>query len=205
MAFQRKNLTALGIEDDKAEIIMQSHLEVVDALKNERDNYKAEAEKIKGVQKELDDLKAKIEKDYVPKTEYDKTKQEYDDYKNGITEKELQATKAKAVKEYFESKGIKGDNLDIALMGIEGRMKDFEMSEGKLKDTTALDELVGGKFKRLVETQETKGASTPNPPAKTGGEVKQPSKAAQIAAQYHAKLYGGGNEGTAQNTAQGGN
>ena len=46
MAFTRKMLKALGIEEDKIDQIMDAHVEVVDALKADRDTYKADAEKL---------------------------------------------------------------------------------------------------------------------------------------------------------------
>ena len=57
MALTRKFLSALGIEADKVDEIISAHTETVEALKNERDTFKADAEKLTGVQKELDDLK----------------------------------------------------------------------------------------------------------------------------------------------------
>ena len=57
MALTRKFLSALGIEADKVDEIINAHAETVNALKEERDNYKADAEKLPAVQKELDELK----------------------------------------------------------------------------------------------------------------------------------------------------
>ena len=45
MALTRKFLTALGIEADKVDEIINAHAETVDALKAERDTYKDKAEK----------------------------------------------------------------------------------------------------------------------------------------------------------------
>ena len=50
MALTRKFLKALGIEDEKVDEIISAHTETVDALKAERDGYKADAEKLPGVQ-----------------------------------------------------------------------------------------------------------------------------------------------------------
>ena len=58
MALTRKYLKALGIEDEKIEQIIEAHTETVDGLKNERDGFKASADKLAEVQKELDGLKA---------------------------------------------------------------------------------------------------------------------------------------------------
>ena len=57
MALTRKMLKAMSIEDEKIDQIVDAHTESIDALKEERDTYKADAEKLAAVQKELDNLK----------------------------------------------------------------------------------------------------------------------------------------------------
>ena len=44
MALTRKFLSALGIEEDKVDEIIKAHTETVDALKEQRDELKADAE-----------------------------------------------------------------------------------------------------------------------------------------------------------------
>ena len=44
MALTRRMLKALGIEDEKAEEIISAHIESTDALKAQRDEYKAQLE-----------------------------------------------------------------------------------------------------------------------------------------------------------------
>ena len=51
MALTRKFLSALGIEADKIDEIINAHSETVDALKEERDNFKSNAEKYADIQK----------------------------------------------------------------------------------------------------------------------------------------------------------
>lgn len=46
MALTRKFLAALGIEDDKADGIIQAHSDTVNGLKDEIEKYKADAEKL---------------------------------------------------------------------------------------------------------------------------------------------------------------
>ena len=57
MAVTRKLLKALGIEDEKADQILEAHTETVNEIREERDRYKADAEQLPGVQKELAELK----------------------------------------------------------------------------------------------------------------------------------------------------
>lgn len=166
MSLTRKMLKAMGIEEEKIDQIIEAHSETVDALKKDRDTYKEDASKLKDVQKELDDLKAKGDDGW--KEKHDKVKKEYDDYKSEIESNKTKETKEKATRAYFESVGITGKNLEIAMRGCRAEIDSLEMEGEKIKDTASLKALVDGDFASLVATTTTKGAKTYNPPANGG-------------------------------------
>lgn len=143
------------------------HLGVVDPLKDDLTKYKADAEKLSGVQKELDDLKAAGDGGY--KEKYEKEHKAFEDYKADITAKESKAAKEKAVRAYFESKNITGANLDLAMRGCGEEMAALEMDGEKIKDTKSLDALIDGAYKSLVYTEHTQGANPATPPTNSGG------------------------------------
>lgn len=124
------------------------HLGVVDPLKDDLTKYKADAEKLPGVQKQLDDLKATGDGGY--KEKYEKEHSAFETYKSTVTAKESKAAKEKAVRAYFESKNITGANLDLAMRGCGEEMAALELDGEKIKDTTSLDALVDGTYKGLV-------------------------------------------------------
>lgn len=104
--------------------------------------------------------------------EYKDLKKEYEDYKATISAKETKAAKEAAARAYYESKGIAGDALRIAMRGSGAEIEALELEDGKVKDTTALEALVKGEFAGLVSTTTTKGANTATPPANIGGHAK---------------------------------
>lgn len=165
MALTRKYLSTLGIEADKIDQIIEAHTETVDALKKERDGYKADAEKLPDVQKELDGLKAGG--DFKKKFEDEHTA--FENFKKEVTAKETRAAKEAAARAYFTGKGITGANLEIAVRGAAAEIDAAELDGEKFKDTKALDELVDGTFKGLVVTTGTAGANTPHPNTNAGG------------------------------------
>ena len=57
MALSRKMLRAMGIEDEKIDQIIEAHTESIDALKEQRDQYKVDAEKLPALQKKLEELR----------------------------------------------------------------------------------------------------------------------------------------------------
>lgn len=127
------------------------HLGVVDPLKDDLTKYKADAEKLPGVQKQLDDLKAAGDGGY--KEKYENEHSAFEAFKTDITAKESKAAKEKAVRAYFESKNITGANLDLAMRGCGEEMAALELDGGKIKDTKSLDALVDGTYKGLVSKQ----------------------------------------------------
>jgi hypothetical protein len=172
MAFTRKMLKAMGIDEDKIEQIIEAHAETVDALKDERDNYKADAEKLAEVQKELTKAKETLAKhgegEVVAKSESDKVKKEFDDYKNAQTEKETRQAKERAVRELFKAVGISEKRLD-AVMKVTN-LDGYEIDkDGKIKDAEKHTESAKTEWAEFIETTTTKGARTATPPATSGG------------------------------------
>lgn len=151
--------------DEIENALISLHLSVVDPLKEDVDKYKADSNKLAELQTELENAK----KDAGYKDKYEKEHKDFDDYKKSVQQKEAKTAKEKAVRAYFESKGIKGANLEIAMRGSTAEVDSVEMDGDKLKDTKALDELVGGTFKGLISTNGTFGAKPANPPANNGG------------------------------------
>ena len=110
MALTRKFLAALGIDADKIESIIDAHTETVDALKKERDGYKADADKLPEVQAALDKAKAAAK----DSGEYDKLKKEFDDYKADIANKETLANKKAAFKKVAKDAGLSETGIEKA-------------------------------------------------------------------------------------------
>lgn len=104
--------------------------------------------------------------------EYKKLEKEFNDYKGEVEKKNARATKEQAVRAYFENKGIKGKNLDIAIRGSRSEIDGVELDGDKIKDSTTLDALISGDFSGLVSKTNRTGAKTENPPANSGSSVK---------------------------------
>ena len=172
MSLTRKFLKGMNLTDEQVESIIELHLETVNGLKTDIDKYKADAEKLPAVQKELDDLKAAGDGGY--KEKYEKVKKEFDDYKSDVSAKETKTAKEKAVRAYYESKNITGKSLDIAMRGSAAEIDAVELENGKIKDASALDELISGTFAGLVSKTTVTGAKTDTPPANSGsGKTKE--------------------------------
>ncbi len=123
-------------------------------------------------------VKAELEKQPAEKAvnvkdseEYKTLEKSFNDYKAEIANKQAKEAKEKAVRAFYESKGITGKNLEIAMRGSRAEIDGIELDGDKIKDNSALDALVKGDFSGLVATTTTKGANTANPPANNGGKT----------------------------------
>ena len=165
MALTRKLLKGMGLTDEQVDTIIEAHTDTVDGLKEQVKTYKADAEKLPNVQKELDDLKAAGDGGF--KEKFEKEHSDFENFKKTIQEKETKVAKESAAKAFFESKGITGNSLEIAMRGSSAEIAALDLDGEKIKDSSALDALVNGTFKALVSTTTTKGANIPKPPITT--------------------------------------
>lgn len=170
MALTRKFLSALGIEQDKIDEIITAHTETVDALKHERDTYKADAEKLPGVQAELDGLKANAAKDGGKdpwKVKYDALKEEFTDFKKDIEAKETTAKKSDALRALLKEVGIREKRIDAVLRVSD--LDSIELDEnGAIVDAGKLKKSIAEEWEDFIDTTEQKGVQTVNPPTGKG-------------------------------------
>ena len=188
-------LKAMGIEEEKIDQIIEEHAETVTALKQQRDQYKVDAEKLPGVQKELADLKEAAEKDGENpyKAKYEDLQQPFDDYKADVTAKETKAKKTAAYRKLLKDAKVSEKRLDSILK--LSPVDEIELDDkGEIKDAETVKKKIEEEWSDFIVTEETHGAGVQNPPAggnpagANGGGTK--SRAAQIQQAYQASLYG---------------
>lgn len=171
MALTRKFLSALGIDADKVDEIITAHSETVDALKEQRDSYKDDAEKLPEVQRELDKYKKMAEDNEGDdwKSKYEAEKKAFADYKDEVKNKETMAAKKSAVealaKDFLSENGvakaIKYADWDAYELDENGKLIDAKKHIKDLKE----------EWSDYVLKDETKGANTVTPPDNNGGQV----------------------------------
>lgn len=194
MALTRKFLSALGIEADKIEEIIEAHTETVEALKKERETaketaeqYKQDAEKLPTVQKELDEIKA-ANAGNPYKEKYEKEHKDFEDYKAEVLAKETKAKKVSAYKQLLKDAGVSERRID-AIVKVSA-VDDVELDEeGHIKDSDKLKEAVTKEWSDFIQTEEKRGAEVGTPPAGSGGG-KPLSRAAQVAQKHYEAVYG---------------
>ena len=191
MALTRKMLQAMDIPAEKIDEIITAHSETVTALKTERDELKAQADRLPDVEKALEKAQTEVEQyktgDWEKK--YNDLKSEYDTFRTDTETKAVKASKKAAYRKLLVDSGISAKRIDSIL-----RVSDIDSIEldkdGNLADSDKLAENIKTEWADFIATEEKKGAEIVTPPENTGGEIKQPSRAAQMAAKFHNERYG---------------
>jgi hypothetical protein len=159
MAFTRSFLTATGLTEEQVKAVMEEHVSVVDALKADRDKFKAEAEKLPGVQKELDDLKGGENW----KEKFENEHKSFEDFK-AKTAQDAEAAKVRAAyrKLLIEEKiGEKWLDRVMESADFSGMKLD---KDGNLAYTDKLKEALDKKWGDVKTTVTERGAKVETPP-----------------------------------------
>lgn len=172
MSLKRSMLKAMGIEDEKIEQIMEAHGETVEALKAQRDQYKADAEKLPEIQKQLEkaqtDLEAAGKDSY--KVKYEAIKEELEGFKAEQAAKETKAAKEGAYRELLKAAGISDKRIPAIL-----KVSDFDSIElddkGQIKGADKLTESIKSEWADFISTSTTRGVQTATPPAVGGSTM----------------------------------
>jgi DNA repair exonuclease SbcCD ATPase subunit len=170
MALTRKFLSALGIDGEKIDEIIQAHSDTVEALKSERDQMKSErdaaqtdAKKLEKVQKELNDLKAQDETELQAK--YNKLKDEYDNYKTAQEQAAMSRQKEEVYTQLLKDAGVTEKRIKSILKVTD--LKDFQLDkDGKAKDADELTKSIQKEWSDFIVNAQQNGANTPNPPTR---------------------------------------
>lgn len=170
MALTRKFLSALGIEADKVDEIIEAHTETVNGLKADRDKYKEDAEKLPSIQKELDELKTAKEGEDPYQKKFEDLQKEFNDYKADIEAKNTTAKKEKALKAILKEIGVSEKALDNVIKVSDMSKLEFD-DKGELKGKEDLKKSLSSEWSGFIVTKKNEGANPANPPANNGNST----------------------------------
>ena len=129
--------------------------------------------KLKVAEQERDAAKAKVPVDgeeTISKAEYDKLKDEFDQYKNDVQAKETKAAKEAAYRDILKDANLSEKGIEKAIKYAE--WDKIELGEdGKLKGANDHIKAAREEWAEYVTTTTTTGAKTSNPPANNGGKT----------------------------------
>lgn len=175
-------LSKAGVSEDNMSAavkeIMAGHEASIEALQEERDNYKDSASKYESEHKRVEDLEKKLKdagesnKDSY-KVKYEAIKEEFAEYKKGIEAEKTKTTKTEAFKAFLKEIGISEKRIDSVtkVSDIDG----LELDEnGKItgcsgKSVKEYEKALKEEWSDFIVKEDSKGANVANPPAGNGG------------------------------------
>ena len=172
MALTRKALKAMGLTEEQVDSIVEMHTETLDGLKNEAEQYKADAKKLQGVQKELDELKKGGGEDY--KAKYEAEKAAHDRTRSDHAAKETAAQKKALYRALLKEAGVQEKRIESVLKLTD--LNAVELEGDKLKDGEALTKSIKEEWADFIAQPTTEGAQVDNPPDGKGGDEKDMGK-----------------------------
>ena len=175
----REILSKAGVDSDHMQEalneILDGNIASIDAVKEERDRYKADADKVSALQKELDEFKNNEGKSPY-KVKYEALKEEmaalqkqFDDYKSDVTAKETKSKKADAYRKLLKETGVSEKRLDAILKVTDIDTIEFDKDDN-LKDKDKLVEDIKAEWSDFIVKESTQGVVTSNPPQNNGGK-----------------------------------
>ncbi len=166
MSLTRGSLKGMGLADEQVSAIIELHTESTEALKAQRDEFKADAEKLAEVQKELEALKSNGT-DW--QTKYEQEHALFESFKADLQQKEEKTAKANAYRELLKESGIVENKIDAVLKISD--LSEVKLTDGKIEDSEKLIESIKTEWKDFIVETQTQGASTQTPPSNSGNKL----------------------------------
>lgn len=168
MALTRKMLKAMGIEDEKIDQIIEEHTESTDALKQQRDEYKAKAEAKATAPTEPKPKDPEPGDGY--KAKYDAEKKAFEDYKANIAAEKAEADKRAKYRELIVKAGVDSKRVDSVLKVSD--LSEIKVKDGAIEGADDLVKSIKEDWADFIPTTQKVGANAPNPPKNDGGAKK---------------------------------
>lgn len=171
----RKMLKAFGLDDVIIDQIIEAHGETVEALKMERDGYKAQAEEAEGKAAQLESDLKKAQKDMGGnenyKELYESEREAFAEYKSNVEADRSKAQRETLYRELLRMNGIDPKRHDaiIRVTDLAGLEVD---DKGSLVDADKLSDAIKADWSDFAVSTKTQGAIPDKPPTTHGGMTK---------------------------------
>lgn len=164
MALTRSMLKGMGLTEEQVGAIIDAHTETVDGLKESLKTAKADADKLKAVQKELDELKSTNGDDY--KAKYEKEHSDFDEYKKTVANEKATAEKRSLYRDLLRECGVDAKRIDSVMKVAD--IDAAKVKDGKIENVEDLTKSIKSEWADFIATDSTRGANVQTPPQGKG-------------------------------------
>ena len=161
MSLTRTDLSKMGVPEEFHSQIIAKHRDTVDEIKDERDRYKAEAEKVPGLEAERDSWKNKAE-DGTAAARIEELEKQV----QGFETEKLNGVKRTALTALMKS--INMDEKVIPLALDAANLDDVELDGETVKNADALAETYKSRYANFIQTVGSMGKPPQTPPQNPG-------------------------------------
>ena len=156
--------------DEMENALIALHLGVVDPLKDELNNVKADAAKIEELQKEVEKLNAEKKDGENWKAKFEKEHADFSEYKTQIEKDKATDTVKGLYRTLLKEAKVDDKRIDSIL-----KVTDFSAmkvdKDGKLEGADKLSESIKNDWKDFIVTTQKTGASVETPPDNNGTKM----------------------------------
>ena len=164
MSLTRKMLKGMGLTEEQVDSIIEEHTAVTDALKEQVNQYKRDAEGYQTAKKELEDLKSGGD-DW--KEKYEAEHKAFEDFKK---ETEASAERAKVQDAYRAL--LKAQNVSEKRIDKIIKLTDLDAlkltKEGRIANEEKVAEDIRNEWSEFIVSQSDRGTDVDTPPASSG-------------------------------------
>lgn len=194
MALTRAMLKGMGLSEEQISAIIDEHVSVTNALKDQIKTYKAEAEQLPIVQQELDELKDTVKKDNWQQ-KYNDEHKAFEDYKKEVSNEKTTSKIKSAYKKLLRSVKIGDDHIDAIMRVTDFSKMKMKDDSDDLADADKLTESIEKDWKGFIPKKNTDPSKVSNPPSDGNDPQNSSNYARQLEAKYNESLYGKAKEG----------
>ena len=162
MALTRKFLSALGIETEKIDEIITAHTDTVNALKEDRDKYKADADKLAEVQEKLKKLEEAGSGNDEWEQKFKKEHEDFEAYKKEVANNEAIRETKEAYKKLLVANKVDEQRIDAILKVTS--FDDIILKDGKFENEDKLVENIKSEWAGFIKSEGQVGAGVDTHP-----------------------------------------
>ena len=185
-------LSAAGVPvenmDTAVTKIMDGHIASVDALREQRDEFKTKADQLDAVQNELNTLKARGDADWEKR--YSDEHSAFEQFKQQVEADRVRERKTALYRAMLEECGIEKSRIPAIL-----KVTDFDaitIKDDAIENAESVKKAVEADYAGFIMKPETKGAGVQTPPGGGSGNNGQgeSNRIREMARKRHEELYG---------------
>lgn len=170
MTLTRKMLSAMGIEQDKIDQIIESHADTVNGLKEKASELQKQAERVPSLEKQIEELKAaQPTEDWESK--YKELKTEYEDFRQKMDDERATQEKSRLYRAMLREAGVDEKRFDSIMKLTD--LSEIKVEDGKIEDAESVKKSIADEWGDFIVQKSTHGAPVDDPPANAGSKMSK--------------------------------